>query len=140
ISDAPLPDRIAPSWKAITSGGSTGHPKVILDSKPSVLPAFSPGLGIEVDDVILNPAPLYHNAPFGIAHMGLCWGVHLVEMEHFDPVECLRLIEKHKVKWVYMVPTMMSRIWALPKEVREGFDVSSLEMVLHMAAACPVWL
>ena len=35
---------------------------------------------------------------------------------------------------------MMSRISALPDEVRLGFDVSSIEMVLHMAAACPVWL
>lgn len=140
LSDAPLPPRIAPHWKAITSGGSTGRPKVIVDHSPSVFDPDRPSLGMQVDDVILNAAPLYHNAPFGITHMALCWGAHLVETERFDPVETLRLIERHKVKWVYMVPTMMSRIAALPDAVREGFDISSLEMVLHMAAACPVWL
>jgi bile acid-coenzyme A ligase len=35
---------------------------------------------------------------------------------------------------------MMHRIWSLPEDVRMGFDVSSLEMVLHMAAPCPSWL
>ncbi len=140
LSDAPLPDKIAPHWKAITSGGSTGRPKVIVDHNPSVFDPDRPSLGMQVDDVILNPAPLYHNAPFGITHMALCWGAHLVEMDRFDAVETLRLIERHRVKWIYLVPTMMNRIAALPEDVRNGFDLSSLEMVLHMAAACPVWL
>jgi bile acid-coenzyme A ligase len=63
-----------------------------------------------------------------------------VEMAKFSSGEALGLIERHGVKWVYLVPTMMNRIWALPAAERVTFDVSSLEMVLHMAAACPVWL
>lgn len=140
LSDAPLPEKISPSWKAITSGGSTGRPKVIVDHSPSVFDPDMPRLGMEVDDVILNPAPLYHNAPFGFTHMAMCWGAHVVEMAKFDPVEALRLIERHRIKWVYLVPTMMNRIAALPDEVRNSFDVSSIEMVIHMAAACPIWL
>ena len=140
LSDAPLPEVISPHWKAITSGGSTGRPKVIVDRQPSVFDPELPRLGMEIDDIILNPAPLYHNAPFGYTHMALCWGAHVVEMEKFDAAEALALIEKHRIKWVYLVPTMMSRIAALPDEKRLGFDLSSVEMVLHMAAACPVWL
>ncbi|MEI9987316.1 MAG: hypothetical protein WDN69_31680 [Aliidongia sp.] len=35
--DSPLPDRTAPSWKAPTSGGSTGRPKLIVSGSPGVL-------------------------------------------------------------------------------------------------------
>ncbi len=39
----------------------------------------------------------------------------------------------------YLVPTMMHRIWRLD-DARAHYDVSSLEVVCHIAAACPVWL
>src|SRR5512135_2742933 len=32
--DSDLPDRISPSWKAPTSGGSTGRPKLIVSGQP----------------------------------------------------------------------------------------------------------
>jgi bile acid-coenzyme A ligase len=41
---------------------------------------------------------------------------------------------------MYVVPTMMQRIWRLPTEVRERYDVSSLRAVWHLAAPCPAWL
>jgi bile acid-coenzyme A ligase len=37
-----------------------------------------------------------------------------------------------------LVPTMMLRIWRLPD--RESYDLSSLQVVWHMAAPCPPWL
>jgi long-chain acyl-CoA synthetase len=37
-----------------------------------------------------------------------------------------------------MVPTMFHRLLALPGEVRESYDVSSLRFVIHGAAPCPV--
>jgi acyl-CoA synthetase (AMP-forming)/AMP-acid ligase II len=36
-----------------------------------------------IDDVLLNPGPLYHNAPFGAMHTGLFTGAHVVEMGRF---------------------------------------------------------
>jgi bile acid-coenzyme A ligase len=39
-----------------------------------------------------------------------------------------------------MVPTMMQRIWNLPEDVRTGYDLSSLEVLWHLAAPCPAWL
>ena len=35
---------------------------------------------------------------------------------------------------------MMLRIWRLPEDERLGRDLSSLEIVFHMAAPCPQWL
>jgi bile acid-coenzyme A ligase len=41
---------------------------------------------------------------------------------------------------MYLVPTMMSRIWRLAPEVRAQYDVTSLTTVWHLAAPCPPWL
>ena len=42
--------------------------------------------------------------------------------------------------WLYLVPTMMLRIWRLPEAVRLAADVSALEVAFHLAAPCPPWL
>ncbi len=137
--DSDLPDAIAPTWKAPTSGGSTGRPKLILSGTPGVVPAgdnpeyalwrFGP------NDTCLMPGPLYHNAPFGLSSSAINAGSHLILMKKFDAEETLRLIEQYKVTWLYVVPTMMSRIWRV--EGREKYNVSSLHTVWHMAAPCP---
>jgi bile acid-coenzyme A ligase len=97
-------------------------------------------LGIPMGVSLLNPGPLYHNAPFILSHMGLFAGGRVTGMVKFDAEEALRLIEANGVQWVNFVPTMMHRIWALPEDVRNRHDVSSLKIVFHMAAPMPPWL
>jgi bile acid-coenzyme A ligase len=125
----------------MTSGGSTGRPKVILDHMPAVHDtAVASGLGIPQDGSLLNPGPLYHNAPFILSHYALFGGGKLTGLVKFDAEETLRLIARERVQWVNFVPTMMHRIWALPDNVRNAYDVSSLQTVFHMAAPMPPWL
>jgi bile acid-coenzyme A ligase len=61
-------------------------------------------------------------------------------MPRFVAEETLRLIEKHRATWVYLVPTMMSRIWRLPEATRKQYDLSSLKTAWHLAAPCLAWL
>jgi long-chain acyl-CoA synthetase len=90
-------------------------------------------------DVHLCTGPLYHAAPLAFSlTMPLNLGVTVVLMDAWDPEETLRLIERHRVTHTHMVPTMFHRMLALPQEVRERYDVSSLGLVLHGAAPCPV--
>ncbi len=140
LSSEAHPEVISPYWKAMTSGGSTGRPKIIVDHMPGVYDPAVPGLLQKVDDTLLNPGPLYHNAPFVSMHVGLFCGGHVVEMGKFDPSAALALIGRHRVRWVNLVPTMMNRIWKLPLEERHAADLSSLEVLFHMASACPMWL
>jgi bile acid-coenzyme A ligase len=91
-------------------------------------------------DTILNPGPLYHNAPFHCITMGLFVGATIIEMERFEPLRALELIDAHHVNWVTMVPTMMHRIWRLGPQVLSRFTLPSLRLMLHMAAPCPAWL
>lgn len=135
-----LPEVISPHWKAMTSGGSTGRPKVIVDAMPGAWNPEEGFLGQRPGDVILNPGPLYHNAPFHCITMGMFTGATIVEMGKFDPLRALRLIEAHGVNWVTLVPTMMNRIWRLGPDVLSDFSLPSLRMMLHMAAPCAPWL
>jgi bile acid-coenzyme A ligase len=140
FSADPLPEVVSPHWKAMTSGGSTGRPKVILDAMPAQWDPTEGFLHQRPGDTILNPGPLYHNAPFHCITMGLFVGATIIEMGRFDPLRALELIETHEVNWVTMVPTMMQRIWRLGPEVLARFDLPSLRMMLHMAAPCAPWL
>jgi bile acid-coenzyme A ligase len=139
--DSPHEDRIAPYYKAPTSGGSTGRPKLILSGGPGVtLGGTTGGYRTTADDVMIMPGPLYHNGPLTSSFGGLNVGAHLVVLPRFDAEETLKAVDRHKGTWMYLVPTMMSRIWRLPEEVRAQYDVSSLKTVWHLAAPCPPWL
>ena len=141
LDDGPLPDATSPAWKAPTSGGSTGRPKLIVSGDPASLDdEVRPTLGIDPDGCLLMPGPMYHNGPIVWACTALLGGAHLVVLPRFDAEATLAAIEAHRVDVVYLVPTMMKRIWRLPIEVREGYDVSSLRFVWHLAEPCPPWL
>lgn len=143
LSDEPLESVVSPSWKAPTSGGSTGRPKLIVSTDPAeadLLWSMAAALRMKTDGTHLATGPLYHNGPFFSAACALATGNHVVVMERFDPTRALELIEAFDVDWVYAVPTMMQRIWRLPDDVRSAFDLSSLRTVTHMAAPCPSWL
>lgn len=140
LSDAPLEERIAASFKAMTSGGSTGRPKLIVSKTPAVWDPELPFLEIAQQSVMLIPGPLYHNGPFLWAMIALFKGCTVVVATRFDAEETLALIETHRVEVVYMVPTMMHRVWALPEATRARYDLSSLKTLWHLAAPCPAWL
>jgi bile acid-coenzyme A ligase len=140
ISDAELPDVTTRCWKAPTSGGSTGRPKIILATAPGAFDPENAGFGLPHKSACVIPGVLYHNAPFSISALGLVGGNHVVNFPRFVPEHVLVAVTEHRPKYLYMVPTMMTRIWKLPDEVRAAADMSSLEVAVHMAAPCPPWL
>lgn len=128
------------------SSGTTGYPKGIKNPNPE-RDIGTPGLlekgilasfGICEDTVYLSPAPLYHAAPLRFCMAMHRIGATAVVMEHFDPEQALRLIERHGVTFSQWVPTMFIRMLKLPQAVRETYDVSSQEVAVHSAAPCPI--
>jgi bile acid-coenzyme A ligase len=137
----PLPDVISPAWKAPTSGGSTGRPKLIVAGQPGTIDdEAAPLFLIQPDGCMMMPGPLYHNGPIVWACTALLAGNHVVLLPRFDPEATLAGIEEHHADIAYLVPTMMKRIWRLPLDVRERYDLSSLRVVWHLAEPCPPWL
>ena len=144
FSSDPLPDVVAPSWKAPTSGGSTGRPKLIVSGDPSVFSESLAGLGRALGcvegSVVVMPGPMYHNGPFIWAFQGLLAGGRVVLLPRFDAEATLDAVERYRGTVLYLVPTMMQRIWRLDEATRAAADLSSLEKAWHLAAPCPAWL
>lgn len=140
LSDGPLPDCVSPHCLAIASGGSTGRPKLIVDALPAECDPEETHYGLEPEAPVLVPGPLYHAGPFINGRQALLRGGKMVLMTRFDASQALELMERHRIQWVNLVPTMMHRIWRLPERERLGRDLSALKIMMASGAACPAWL
>ena len=141
LDDGPLPDAVSPAWKAPTSGGSTGRPKLIVSGDPSMYDTDAPSpLLMSEDGCVVVPGPLYHNGPVVWSCLAILRGSHLALLPRFDAEATLAAVERHRGDVIYLVPTMMKRIWRLPEETRDRYDLSSLRIVWHLAEPCPPWL
>ena len=141
VSDQPLIEVVSPSWKAPTSGGSTGRPKIIrAGAAAEASPAINQILfRYTCEDTQLVVAPLYHNSALGMSVGGLLLGQHIVVLNKFDAEETLRAIEECKVSWLMLVPTMMHRMYRVI-EAGGTYDLSSVRTLWHAASKCPEWL
>lgn len=130
----------------VYSSGTTGRPKGIwtplsgaaADAPLSFVPMLEQQYGVTKQTIYLSPAPLYHAAP-----LVYCMNLHsiggtVVILDKFSPATFMAAVEQYKVNCTQMVPTMFVRLLKLPVEVRESFDHSSLQTVVHAAAPCPV--
>ena len=117
------PTRVSPAWKAPTSGGSTGRPKLIVSGDPADVRHRCPwpSSACRDDGCMLVPGPLYHNGPAvwcvpGAAARQPSWCC----CNGSTPRQVLAAIERHGVDVVYLVPTMMKRILRLDDDVRSA--------------------
>ncbi|MEU6371578.1 AMP-binding protein [Streptomyces sp. NPDC046909] len=130
------------------TSGTTGRPKGVKRRMPAVepeefLPAIhrdslgkygiTPGNGVH-----LVCSPLYHSAPGFHALSFLHAGHTLVVHDRFDAEATLRDVERYRVTSSHMVPTHFHRLLRLPDEVRQRHDLSSLRLLIHAGAPCPV--
>lgn len=128
------------------TSGTTGRPKGT--ETPPAMFAGGRTIAEHVEAVRANPmyglggtamivGPLYHTGPLSTMR-GLLAGMSIVVLGRFDPEATLHAIATHRVTSTVMVPTHFQRLLALPDQVRASHDTSSLQLVLHTGAACPV--
>ena len=142
--DTPIDDEIEGDLLQYSSG-TTGRPKGIKRELPHLPPPEAPGLmtalvgfWMDPNGVYISPAPLYHTAPSVWSLTMQAAGVPVVVMEKFDAEGTLDAIQRHRVTHGQFVPVMFTRILKLPESVRDSYDISSLQRVMHAAAPCPV--
>jgi long-chain acyl-CoA synthetase len=129
----------------IYSSGTTGRPKgIVLPFTPGPIDEINALEGVrppaegEEPPIIFNAGPLYHGMPLSCMVGPHRLGGTAVNLSKFDAENVLRAIETWKVTEAQFVPTMFVRLLALPEEVRRKYDLSSLKLVTHAAAPCPV--
>lgn len=128
------------------TSGSTGRPKGIKrkidDSetdKYTVYQALAASLmQLKENSRFLVAAPIYHSAPNTLTLCSLAANnVDIFIEVKFDAESFLRSIQNNKISHIYIVPTMMIRLLKLPPQIREQYDVSSLQYALSTGSACP---
>ena len=145
------PEVADPPGAMIYTSGTTGRPKGVKRAPPTAEQAASSaatigtvfGLFSAPADpgaariVSIIPGPMYHSAPNAYSGLAVRAGADVILQPRFDPEDLLRLIEKHRVTHIQMVPTMFVRLLKLPDEARRKYDLSSLKFIVHAAAPCP---
>jgi long-chain acyl-CoA synthetase len=136
------PPQDAPTSLIYTSG-TTGRPKGVRrqaltpDQRAAFASVARQTLGLTAGSTTIITAPMYHSAPNATAMFALQSGATAVLQSRFDAEDLLRLIDRHKITAVQLVPTMFVQLLNLPDETRHRYDLSTLVHVVHTAAPCP---
>jgi long-chain acyl-CoA synthetase len=126
------------------TSGTTGRPKGVIHGRPDRSRAGQNMRGQlalwgwSANDVYIVTGPAYHAGPGGWAMAALYVGATTVILESFDAAAWLDLVERHRVTRTFMVPAHFIRILEVPEEQRRRRDLSSLQLIVHAGAPCPV--
>ncbi len=136
-SGAAVPAPAKPGGLTLLTSGTSGTPKGAPRGKTS--PLFSAQLLDRVprrrDEVCLLAAPIFHGTGLGQAVLSLALGNRLILRRRFDPEATLRTVAEYRGNVVVVVPTMLQRILALPKDVLDAYDTSSLRIIYVSGSA-----
>jgi bile acid-coenzyme A ligase len=137
----PSEDHIAEYTRLVATSGSTGTPKIVAIAAPTVMAndyTASAVLGTQQGKTYLTTSPLYHVNGWTYCYNPLLQDCGVVLMERFDAARTLDLIERHRVNFACMVPTMLQRVARLDDAAAR--DLSSIETLVYGGASLPEWV
>jgi acyl-coenzyme A synthetase/AMP-(fatty) acid ligase len=121
----------------IYTSGTTGKPKGAVRAgppDPEVLAALLNLFGYRPDDIYITSGPLYHSGPSAFMSAGLLYGQTIIVQRKFDAEDWLRLVDKYKASSTFSAPALVRMICALPREVKDRYDRSSVRVMVANAA------
>jgi acyl-CoA synthetase (AMP-forming)/AMP-acid ligase II len=134
---ASTPDAADPGGSMIYTSGTTGKPKGALRTRPQdpeLLGALLNQFGYRPDDIHVTTGPLYHSGPSAFMGAGLLYGQTIIVQRKFDAEDWLRLVDKYQASSTFSAPAPIRMICALPGEVKDRYDRSSMRVMIANAA------
>src|SRR6266566_3797601 len=137
-ADAPdVGDAAGAGGTMIYTSGTTGKPKGAVRAgppDPELLAALLNLFGYRPDDIYITSGPLYHSGPSAFMGAGLLYGQTIIVQRKFDAEDWLRLVDKYRASSTFSAPALVRMICALPREVKERYDRSSMRVMIANAA------
>ena len=137
-ADAPdLGETAGTAGTMIYTSGTTGKPKGAVRTgapDPEVIGALLNLFGYTPDDIYITSGPLYHSGPGAFMAASQAFGQTIVVQRRFDAEDWLRLVDKYKVTSTFSAPALVRMICALPAEVKDRYDRSTMKIMLANAA------
>jgi acyl-CoA synthetase (AMP-forming)/AMP-acid ligase II len=121
----------------IYTSGTTGKPKGAVRAgapQSETLAALLGLLGYQPDHVYVTCGPLYHSGPSAFLGAGLIFGQTLIVQRKFDAEDWLRLVDKYQATTTFSAPAPIRMVCALPKEIKDRYDRSSMRVMIANAA------
>ena len=136
-TDLAPPDRH--SRVVILTSGTTGTPKGAPRNEAGISAAVAllDRIPLRAGTPMYIAAPLFHTWGFAHLALGMLLGTTAVLRRKFDPEDCLRTMQEESCHSVIVIPVMLQRIMALPRETLDGYDLSTVKVVSSSGSALP---
>ena len=159
----PTPDVVG--WDELLAGASAGEPTTDIAPRPNLMytsgttglpkgvdlaPTMFAGGATIVDHIEalkrnrftdfglhLVVGPMYHTGPLNGMRI-LAAGTPIAVLNRFSAEGTLAAIERLRPGSSVMVPTHFKRMLDLAESVKQRYDVSSMKLITHTGAACPI--
>lgn len=126
-------------WTIMYTSGTTGKPKGVVRNHESFLGQYflsNMSMGVKPTDKPMLVMPMCHvnSIYYSFAYTYVTAPVMVYNMIGFDPEDLLKTISEFKITFTSLVPTHYIMILALPDEIKQKYEVSTVRQLLISSA------
>ncbi|MDD3653359.1 MAG: AMP-binding protein [Desulfotomaculaceae bacterium] len=140
--DPAEPDTVvdtADPWTIMYTSGTTGKPKGVVRTHENYIGQYllsNISMGVRPTDKPMLVMPTCHvnSIYYSFCYTYVSAPVMIYNMISFDAEDLLKTIAEYKVTFTSLVPTHYIMILALPDEVKQKYDISSVRQLLISSA------